>query len=105
MAAKRSNKKNSPASKKKEDPITERALQAVILLVGVALIFSVFFGTRWGPAITGALIFATTLQPIRRPVDRWLVGRVRGEAARQAAIIRMAIGVLIVILALVGIFG
>lgn len=99
------NKQTSATGKKTGAPITERALQAVILLVGVTLIFSVFFGTRWGPAFTGALVFATTLQPIRRPIDRWLVGKVRGEEANQAAIIRMAVGVLIFVLALVGIFG
>lgn len=77
----------------------------MILLLGITLLFSVFFGARWGPTVSGVLVFATTLPPMRRTVDKWMVGKVRGEEANQSAIIRMAVGMLIVVLALVGIFG
>jgi hypothetical protein len=79
-------------------------LQASILALGLMLLLSVFFGGRWGPALVGLLVFGTAFPPVRRYVDRWLVGRSRGDAANQAAMIRMGIGLVIVVLSLTGIF-
>lgn len=82
-----------------------RALQAFILVAGVTLLFSVFFGGRGGPAIVGLLVFGSAFPPVRRHVDKWLVGKVRGDEANQAAVIRMGTGVVIVLIALTGVLG
>jgi hypothetical protein len=84
------------------EPVAARALQAVILSLGVMLLFSVLFGGRSGPAIVGALIFVSAFPPARRHVDRWLVGKAHGDEANQAAVIRMAIGIAIFLIALSG---
>ncbi len=102
MAARRPSKQQDTT---RHVPGSARAVQSLILLLGVTLLFSVFFGARWGSAASGVLIFATALPPMRRTVDKWLVGKIRGDEANQSAIMRMAIGSLIVVLALVGIFG
>jgi hypothetical protein len=86
------------------EPVAARALQAVILSLGVMLLFSVLFGGRSGPAIVGALIFVSAFPPARRHVDRWLVGKAHGDEANQAAVIRMAIGIAIFLIALSGLF-
>ena len=102
--------KQSPGSKPDSrstghvpEPVPARALQALILVVGVLLLFTVMFGGHWGPGVVGALVFISAFPPLRRYVDRWLVGKDKGDEADQAAIIRMAAGVLIVILAAAGI--
>jgi hypothetical protein len=77
-------------------------LQAILLVLGVMLLFAVFFPGRWGPAVVGGLVFASAFPPVRRHVDKWLVGKSRGDEANQAAIIRMIVGVLIVIIAFSG---
>lgn len=87
-----------------DEPMAARALQALILVLGVILLFSVFFGSRWGPAMVGLLVFGSAFPPVRRPVDRWLVGKQRGEEANEAAFIRMGFGLLIAVLSLVGVF-
>jgi small-conductance mechanosensitive channel len=102
MAARRPSKQKDTTS---NNPASARAIQSLILLLGVTLVLSVFFGACWGPAVSGVLVVATTLPPMRRTVDKWLVGKVRGDEANQSAIIRMAVGALIVVLALAGIFG
>jgi hypothetical protein len=85
------------------EPVPARALQSLILVVGVLLLFTVMFGGRWGPGVVGVLVFISAFPPLRRHVDRWLVGKDKGDEAEQAAIIRMAAGILIVILAAAGI--
>jgi hypothetical protein len=87
-----------------DEPMAARALQALILVLGVILLFSVFFGSRWGPAMVGLLVFGSAFPPVRRPVDKWLVGKQRGEEANEAAFIRMGFGLLIAVLSLVGVF-
>ncbi len=84
------------------EPLPARALQAIFLLGGMTLFFVALFGERWGLPITGLLIVASAFPPLRRHVDRWTVGKVKGEEADQAALMRLAIGVGIVILALLG---
>lgn len=78
-----------------------RAVQWVILLAGVMLLFSFLFGGRWGPVFIGIMVVASAFPPMRRPVDRMLVGTPRGEEADQAAILRIAFGVGIVIFVLI----
>jgi hypothetical protein len=78
-----------------------RALQSLMLLGGVVLLSSFFFGGRWGPAAIGVGIFASAFPPVRRHVDRWLVGTSKGEDADQAAVLRMAAGVAIAVLAII----
>jgi hypothetical protein len=107
MASKRPTKsKASPAANRSgggrrrtvgqvNEPVAARALQALILVAGVGLLLAVFFGGRWGAAVVGVLVFASSFPPVRRPVDRWLVGKVRGEEADQAALVRIVAGGLI----------
>ena len=99
----RSSRRSTAASI--DEPMPARALQALILVLGVILLFSVFFGGRWGPAMVGLLVFGSAFPPVRRPVDRWLVGKQRGEEANEAAFIRMGIGILIVVVSLAGLFS
>jgi hypothetical protein len=102
MASKRtSDRKSSGGGKRRwkaapvNEPVAARALQALILVAGVGLLLAVFFGGRWGAAVVGVLVFASSFPPVRRPVDRWLVGKVRGEEADQAALVRIVAGGLI----------
>jgi hypothetical protein len=73
-----------------------RAVQWVILLAGIWLLVSAVLGGRWGLIVIGLAVFASAFPPLRRPVDRMLVGTPYGEEADQAAIIRIGLGVLIV---------
>lgn len=88
-----------------DEPMPARALQSLILVLGVILLFSVFLGGRWGPAMVGLLVFGSAFPPVRRPVDKWLVGKQRGDEANQAAAIRMGIGILIAVVSLAGLFA
>jgi hypothetical protein len=101
-SAQRTRRRTTAASV--DEPMPARALQALILVLGVILLFSVFFGGRWGPAVVGLLVFGSAFPPVRRSVDRWLVGKQRGEEANEAALIRMGIGILIVVVSLAGLF-
>ena len=99
--------KKSGSSRRKtqvNEPVAARALQSLILVVGVMLLFVVIFGGTFGPAMVGILIFASAFPPMRRHVDKWLVGKTRGDEANQAALIRMGLGLAIGILAITGIF-
>lgn len=109
MATKRTTtrKPDSPpkpnlANRQVSEPVAARALQSLILVLGVMLLFSVLFGSRLGPAVVGVLVFGSAFPPARRHVDRWLVGKVRGDEANQAAVIRMAVGIGIFVIALAG---
>lgn len=73
-----------------------RAVQWLILFAGVTLLFSFLFGGRWGPAFIGLMVTASAFPPLRRPVDRMLVGSSYGDEADQAAILRIGAGVLII---------
>lgn len=88
------------ASKGASENVPSRAFQSFILTAGVLLLSAAFFGGRWGPALIGVMIFFSAFPPARRHVDRWLVGTSKGEAADQAAVMRMAAGVVVVLLAL-----
>jgi hypothetical protein len=112
MASKRpTDRKSSGSSKRRRsispvnEPVAARALQALILVAGVGLLLGVFFGGRWGAVVVGVLVFASSFPPVRRPVDRWLVGKVRGEEADQAALVRIVTGGLILFLAFLTPFG
>jgi hypothetical protein len=74
-------------------------------VLGVMLLFAFFFGLEWGTAAVGLLIFASAFPPVRRHVDRWLVGQSKGEEADQSAIIRMAVGAVISLIALIALLG
>jgi hypothetical protein len=78
-------------------------MQAMLLLAGMLLLFSVLLGPTIGPLTAGALIFVTAIPPVRGPVDEWMVGARRGARAQQAAAMRMAAGVLTMLLALLGV--
>lgn len=54
--------------------------------------------------MVGVLIFASAFPPARRHVDRWLVGKVRGNEADQAAVIRMVAGITVTIVAALNLF-
>ncbi len=82
------------------EPTAARALQSLILAVGVMLLLSALFGWQMGLALVGALVLASALPPLRRHIDRWLVGKSKGDEANQAAVIRMVVGVLILIVVL-----
>ncbi len=73
-------------------------------MVGVTLLFTVIFDGRWGPVVVGILIVSTALPPMRRHVDKWLVGKARGSEANQAALLRITAGAGIITLALLGVF-
>jgi hypothetical protein len=77
-----------------------RAVQALILIGGVLLLVAALFGAR-GPVLIGVGVFLSAFPPARRYVDRWLVGTSKGEEADEAAILRIAAGAGIVILALI----
>lgn len=81
-----------------------RAFQSLILVLGVILLFAFFFGLEWGTMAVGMLIFASAFPPVRRHVDRWLVGTAYGPDADQSSIIRMAVGVVIAVIALIAVF-
>lgn len=107
MATKRSNGDNngrSPVTVSASEPIAARILQALILVAGVTLLLSVLLGGRWGPLLVGILILVTALPPLRGAVDRWLVGSAPGRIANQAALIRLALGAAIAIMAIIGVF-
>ncbi len=93
-----------PPRRTQQASVTEnmvtRAFQGLILVAGVLLLTTFFFGGRWGPVMVGVLVFISAFPPARRPVDRWLTGQAKGEEADQAAIIRMGGGLAIVLLAL-----
>lgn len=65
------------------------------------LLASFLFGGRWGPASIGLGVFASAFPPMRRHVDRMLVGEVYGDEADKAAILRIAAGVGIVVIVLI----
>lgn len=81
------------------EPVPARAMQSIVLLLGVLLLLGALFGLKWGVGIVGVLIFASAFPPLRATVDRWLVGKAKGEEANQAAILRMVAGVAVVIAA------
>lgn len=104
----RGNSKRATAAGRRSgtaEPLPVRALQIIFLLGGMTLLFAALFGERWGPLITGLLIVASAFPPLRRHVDRWTVGKVRGEEAEQAALMRLIIGLGIMVLALLGALG
>jgi hypothetical protein len=113
MASKRPTERKSPTGGSKQrrtlspanEPVAARALQALILVAGVGLLLAVFFGGRWGAVVVGVLVFASSFPPVRRPVDRWLVGKARGEEADQAALVRIVAGGLIMFFALLNPLG
>ncbi len=84
------------------EPLPARALQLALLLGGMTLLFTAFLGGRWGPLATGVLILSSAFPPLRRHVDRWTVGKARGEEAEQAALMRLVVGIGVVALALLG---
>jgi|GEM_PF-6548162 len=107
MATKRSkgdNNGRSPVTASSPEPVAARILQALILVAGVTLLLSVLLGGRWGPLLVGVLILVTTLPPLRGAVDRWLLGSAPSRAANQAALIRLALGAAIAIMAIIGVF-
>jgi hypothetical protein len=111
MASKRPTDRKSSGRKRRRssssvnEPVAARALQALILVAGVGLLLAVFFGGRWGAAVVGVLVFASSFPPVRRPVDRWLVGKVRGDEADQAALVRIVAGGLIMFFSFLNPFG
>lgn len=86
------------------EPVAARILQAIILLFGVILLFSVFFGGRWGPALAGGLTFGSAFPPLNKTVDSWLLGKKNSSGAKQAGQIRMVVGGLLTVLSLSGVF-
>ncbi len=86
------------------EPVAARALQSLILAVGVSLLLGALFGWRAGLGLVGGLVLVSAFPPLRRHVDRWLVGKSRGDEANQAAVIRMAVGILILLIVLVSMF-
>ncbi len=82
------------------EPTAARVLQSLILAAGITLLLSALFGWQLGLALVGGLVLASALPPLRRHVDRWLVGKIKGDEANQAAVIRMVVGVLILIVVL-----
>lgn len=102
------NSEKKPVKKKRTDeipePVAARIVQAVILIAGIILLLSVFFGGRWGPALTGGLIFLSAFSPIKKPINTWLLGRKNAQGAEQADIYRMAIGGLFFITGISGLF-
>lgn len=91
--------RRAPARSASENMVS-RAFQSLILIAGVMLLSTFFFGGRWGPAMVGAMVFLSAFPPVRRHVDRWLVGTSKGDEADQAAIIRMGAGLAITLLAI-----
>ncbi len=86
------------------EPVAARALQSSILVIGLILLSAVLLDGQLGPALVGLAVVATALPPLRRYVDRWLVGSTSGGLANQAAIVRVAAGAAIAILAISGLF-
>lgn len=84
------------------EPVFARVLQALILIAGLLLLFSVILGRQIGPAIVGGVLFVSAFPPIRRFVDSWLVGETQGRMANQAAVLRVGAGAAIVLLAVFG---
>lgn len=80
-------------------------LQSILLVLGIGLLFTVFFGGKWGPILIGLLLFGTAFPPIRKYVDKWLVGKTRGDEANTVAALRMGGGMLILVLAVLGVFS
>jgi hypothetical protein len=106
MATNKPSRSKSSRSKRRLKPVNEplpaRALQSVILGLGVLLLLGALFGWRWGLILVGLMVLGSAFPPFRRSVDKWLVGKVRGDEANQAAVIRMGLGVLILLLAFFG---
>lgn len=103
-AAQRRSVSSSRPDRNLAEPVAARALQSLILAVGVSLLLGALFGWRAGLGLVGGLVLASAFPPLRRHVDRWLVGKSRGDEANQAAVIRMAIGILILLIVLVSMF-
>jgi len=85
--------------------VASRAFQSLILVLGVMLLFAFFFGLAWGTAVAGLLVFVSAFPPLRRHVDRWLVGSSQGTEADQSAVIRMAVGAAIIVIALIALLS
>ena len=83
------------------EPVPARAMQSVVLLFGVVLLLGALFGLRWGVGLVGALIVASAFPPMRPTVDKWLVGKAKGEEADQAAILRIVVGLVVIIAAFI----
>ncbi len=105
MATKKSSSSSRSKSRKKgqsAEPAAARAAQLVILVIAVTLLFGALFQKLWPVLLlVGVLALGSAFPPARRHVDRWMVGKARGEEADQAAVIRMALGIALVVLAFV----
>ena len=106
MATKKTSSSTRSKRRKKAQPAAEptaaRAAQIVILAIAVTLLFGALFQKLWPVLLlVGVLALGSAFPPARRHVDRWMVGKARGEEADQAAVIRMALGIALVVLAFV----
>lgn len=79
------------------EPLPARALQLLILGLGMFMLFGALIGLRWGLVLVGVLILISAFPPLRRHVDKWLVGKIRGDEANQSAIIRMGVGIAVLL--------
>ena len=84
-----------------QEPVPARALQSIMFLLGILLLLGALVGLQWGLSLLGVLIFASALPPLRPTIDRWLVGTTKGDEANQAAMFRMAAGVIVILFALI----
>lgn len=83
------------------EPLPARALQLLFLAMGVLLLLGALIGLRWGLVLAGAVTLISAFPPLRRHVDKWLVGKSRGDEANQAAILRMGVGIVVLLISFV----
>ena len=88
-------------SRQVKENVASRAFQLLLLTLGFMLLLAAVFGGQLGVLIAGLMVFVSAFPPFRRSVDRWLVGKYRGEEADQAAMFRMAGGLVIILIALI----
>jgi hypothetical protein len=87
-----------------KEPVAARVMQGAILVAAVLLLSSALVSPRAGPIIVGVMILLTAFPPVRGPVDEWLTGTRRGKVAEQAAAMRMTLGAVVVLAALLSAF-
>ena len=97
-------KSSRPRPPLPQERVVARVWQAAILMLGSLLLFSALVSPRAGPVMVGLILLGTAFPPARAVVDQWLTGKRRGKVAEQAAAIRMAMGAVMILFALLSAF-
>ena len=107
QSGKKTSKKKSSSQRPPmlKEPPAARVMQAMILVLAMLLLFGAIVTPRASAIIVGLLVLATAFPPIRGPVDQWLTGKRRGKDAEQAAAVRMALGLAVVLFSLLRVFS